>query len=501
MKAIAWVYGLFVGLVLNSSSAFALSCAVDIPLPPEANDGRPPIDAKLRQQIDAQMRQRFDDQTRAQFGAAEIVAEAKVISLGETTNMQWTSSQLVEVAVTRYLRAPLTKQVHDRYYITATPSALKVNDTVLFFARAEAQEIWQARLVPPNPEVVQPTFEIPATWTQRVWYAQGACTNPVYQLSAPENTYLVQFVRQLADDKLAPSSLRLSFSTRGSEVNTLAEIPVTITEIAGAKASRTFRIKASGTELDLHAGRYRLLWPELPGYQPACSADYEKLSCEADLVAGGSASKHVQYLPTAQVTLVPFAHLGTPIKLLGELEWQRIDASDTDVTNDRQVAIQNTYVRASELDRLDDDDGYPIVPGRYQLNWVVKSYAPSLKPYDACALLHSEKIAVRWRIGTGEFANEHDLRGGHSVVFAEIPESQTVNLEFTKAEESRVDISVKPRCADIFSVSVSGDSPLNAVAFRGQQYELEYGCYGCKPRQENIRKIMQADQDLVLDLK
>ena len=273
---------------------------------------------------------------------------------------------------------------------------------------------------------------------------------------------------------------------------------MTVTEIAEAKASRTVRIRASGTDLDLHVGRYRLLWPELPGYQPACSADYEKLSCEADLVAGVSASKHVNYLPTAQVTLVPFANLGTPIKLLGELEWQRIDASDTDVTNDRQVAIQNTYVRASELDRLDDDDGYPIVPGRYQLNWVVKSYRPAPTSYDACELLDSEKIVLRWRIGTGGFANEHDLPGGHSVVFAKIPESQTVNLKFTYAQESRGDISVKPRCA---AVTVSGHSPLNAVAFRGQQYELEYGCYGCKPRQEKIRKLMQADQDLVLDLK
>lgn len=335
---------------------------------------------------------------------------------------------------------------------TAAASALKVNDTVLFFARAEAEKIWQARLVPSNPEVVQPIFEIPATLTQRVWYAHGPCTNPVYQLTAPENTYLVQFVRQLADDKLAPSSLRLSFSTRAPVVNTWAEIPVTVIEIAGAKASRTFRIKASGTDLDLHAGRYRLLWPELPGYQPACSADYEKLSCEADLVAGGSASKHVNYLPTAQVTLVPFAHLRTPIKLLGELEWQRIDASDTDVTNDRQVAIQNTYVRASELHRLDDDDGYPIVPGRYQLNWVVKSYAaksyaPSLKPYDACALLHSEKIAVRWRIGMGEFANEHDLPVGHSVVFAEIPASRLVNLEFSQAQKNAGEINLRTRCA------------------------------------------------------
>ena len=500
MKAIPWLFGLTVGLCLSSSSAFALTCAISVAIPTTEKpaDVEHQIDAEWRQQMDAQMRQRFDAQTRAQFGAAEIVAEAKVVGLGEILRRSWSSSQLVEVIVSRYLRAPLTKQVHDRYHITAAPGELKVNDTVLFFARAEAEETWQARLVPPNPKRVLPFSEIPTHWTQRVWNAQGTCTNPVYQLSAPKNTYLVQFLRQLADDKLAPSSLRLSFSTRAPEVDTLAEIPVTVIEIAGAKASRTFRIKASGTDLDLHAGRYRLLWPELPGYQPACSADYEKLSCEADLVAGGRASKHVNYLPTAHVTLVPFAHLGTPIKLLGELEWQRIDASDTDVTNDRQVAIQNTYVRANELDRLDDDDGYPIVPGRYQLNWVVKSYRPALTSYDACELLGTEIIALRWRIGSGEFANEHDLPIGHSAVFAEIPESKTVNLEFTKAEESRVDISVKPRCA---RVTVRGISPLKAVAFRGQQYELEYGCCGCKPRQEKIRKFMQADRDQQLDLK
>ena len=423
MKAIRWFFGLIVGLCLSSSSAFALTCAVSINIPTteKAPEGL--------QHIYAQMRQQFDKQTREHFGAADIVAEAKVVGLGDVLQSSWSSSQLVEVLVTRYLRAPLTKQVHDRYHITAAPGALKVNDTVLFFARAEAEKTWQARLVPPNPKRVQPFTEIPTRWTQRVWNAHGTCTNPVYQLKAPENAYLVQFMRQFAEDKFAPSSLRLSFSTRGPVVNTWAEIPVTVTEMAGAKASRTFRIKASGTDLDLHAGRYRLLWSELPGYQPACSADYEKLSCEADLVAGGSASKHVDYLPRAQVTLVPFAHLGTPIELLGELEWPRIDVAETDLTNDRQSAIQDSHIRAS---------GYPIVPGRYQLNWVVKSYAPSLTPYDACELLHSEKIAMRWRIGTGEFANEHDLPAGHSLVFAEIPESQTVNLEFTKAEESRV---------------------------------------------------------------
>ena len=489
MRAIVSFFGLFVGLCMCVSGAWALTCAISYKIPSLEKPSVQKIDAQWRQQIDTQLREGFDAQTRRQFGAAEIVAEAKVVGLGEVLRSGWSSSQLVEVIVTRYLRAPLTKQARDRYHITAAPGALKVNDTVLFFARVEAKETWQARLVPPNPKRVQPFSEIPSHWTQRVWNAQGSCTNPVYQLTAPENAYLVQFLRQLAEDKLAPSSLRLSFSTRAPVVKTWAEIPVTVTEMAGAKASRTVRIRASGTDLDLHAGRYRLLWPELPGYQAACSADYEKLSCEADMVAGGSASKHVDYLPTAQVTLVPFAHLGTPIELLGELEWQRIDVAETDLTDDRQSAIQDSNIRAS---------GYPIVPGRYQLNWVVKSYAPSLTPYDACELLHSEKIAMRWRIGTGEFANEHDLPAGHSLVFAEIPESQTVNLEFTKAEESRVDISVKPRCA---RVTVSGISPLKAVAFRGQQYELEYGCYGCKPRQEKIRKLMQADRDLVLDLK
>ena len=180
---------------------------------------------------------------------------------------------------------------------------------------------------------------------------------------------------------------------------------------------------------------------------------------------------HVDYQPTAQVSLVLMTPAGTPIKLLGELEWHGIDVPEINIANDCQVAIQNMYVRAGELDQL-DDDGSPIVPGRYQLNWVVKSYAPSLPRYDSCELLHSEKIAVRWRIGRGEFANEHYLPAGHSVVFAEIPESRLVKLEFANAQERKVDVSVKPRGADSF-VSVSGGSPLKAVAFRGQQYELE----------------------------
>ena len=498
MKAIPWFFGLFVGLCLSSSGALALSCASSFDIPTEKPaDFRHQIDAKLRPQIDAQMRQRFDDQTRQQFGWAEIVAEAKVISVGETANMQWTSSQLAEVAVTRYLRAPSIKQAHDRYHITAAPDSLKVNDNVLFFASAETQKTWEARLVPPNPEVVQPIFEIPANWIQRIWYAQGACSNSVYQITAPENTYLVRFARQLADDKLAPSSLRLSFSLAGAAAKESAEIQV---NIAGAKTGRTVRVTTEGTHLDLHAGSYRLLWPEIPGYRTACFADYEKRDCKVDLVPGGSVSMYVEYQPTAKITVVPVA-AGIPIRLLGELEWRRVNAPDNNLAEPQQTAFQDTYVRADELDKLDGHDGRPITPGRYQLNWVVKTYKPVLTQFDECELLGAEKIPLRWRIGSGELANEHDISVGQSVAIAEIPESQTVNLEFTYTKESRVDISAKPRCADIFAISVSGDSPLNAVAFRGQQYELEYGCYGCKPRQEDIRKLMQADQDLVLELK
>ena len=483
MKAIAWAYSLLFGLTFTSSGALALSCASSFDIPTAAS---PP-----------EYKQQFDVQTRQKFGWAEIVAEAKVIGLGETANMQWTSSQLVEVAVTRYLRAPLIKQAHNRYHITAAPDSLKVNDNVLFFASAEAEKTWKARLVSLNTDVVQLNFGIPATWIQRVWYAQGACSNSVYQIAAPENTYLVRFARQLADDKLAPSSLRLSFSLAGAAAKESSAIEV---KIVGAKTDRTVRVTTEGTHLDLHAGRYRLLWPELPGYRPTCFTDHEKRRCEVDLVAGGSVSEYMEYQPTAKITVVPVV-AGIPIRLLGELEWQSVNAPDSNLAEPQQTAFQDTYVRADELDKLDGRDGRPIVPGRYQLNWVVKTYKPVLTQFDACELLDTKKIALRWRIGSGELALEHDIAAGQSVAVAEIPDAQTVNLEFTYEQENRGDISVKPRCADIFSVSVSGDSLLKAVAFRGQQYELEYGCYGCKPRQEDIRKLMQADQDLVLELK
>ena len=500
MRAIVSFFGLFVGLCMCVSGAWALTCAISYKIPSLEKPSVQKIDAQWRQQIDTQLREGFDAQTRRQFGAAEIVAEAKVVGLGEVLRSGWSSSQLVEVIVTRYLRAPLTKQARDRYHITAAPGALKVNDTVLFFARVEAKETWQARLVPPNPKRVQPFSEIPSHWTQRVWNAQGSCTNPVYQLTAPENAYLVQFLRQLAEDKLAPSSLRLSFSTRAPVVKTWAEIPVTVTEMAGAKASRTVRIRASGTDLDLHAGRYRLLWPELPGYQAACSAEHEKQNCEIDLVAGGNARMHVEYRPTAQVSLVPLTLSGKAIKLLGELEWQRIDLPKMDVANERQIAIQDTDVRESELDQW-DDHGHPIVPGRYKLQWVVKSYAPALTSYDACELLGTQKIALRWRMGAGALATQHDLPIGHSVVVAEVPESQIVNLEFTHAQQYLDVVDVRPRCATDIAVRISGNTPLKVAAFRGQQYELEHGCNAGKEGTVSVRTLMQADQNLVLDLK
>ena len=483
MKAIPWFFGLFIGLCLSSSSALALSCVTTYDIPTAASSPK--------------HRQNFDAQTRQEFGWAEIVAEAKVISVGETADMQWTSSQLVEVAVTRYLRTPLLKQAHDRYHITVEPDSMQVNDKVLFFAIAEAETSWQARLVPPDTKHRQAFSEIPPTWIQRVWYAQGACSNSVYQIADPKNTYLVRFARQLADDKLAPASLELSFSLAGAAAKESAEIQV---NIAGAKTDRTVRVTTEGTHLDLQAGRYRLLWPEIPGYRTACFADFEKRDCKVNLVPGGSVSVHVEYQPTAKITVVPVA-AGIPMRLLGELEWRRVSAPDTNLAEPRQTSFQDTYVRVDELDKLDGHNGRPIVPGRYQLNWVVKTYKPVLTRFDACELLGTQKIPLRWRLGRGELALEHDIAAGQPVAIAEIPDAQTVNLEFTYEQENRGDISVKPRCADIFSVSVSGDSLLKAVAFRGQQYELEYGCYGCKPRQEDMRKLMQADQDLVLDLK
>ncbi len=510
MKTLALVFGLL-ALTLQSSSAWAFECA-SVP-PPEPIQK---MDPQRRQQIEAQMRERFDAQTRAQFGAAEIVAEAKVMSLGETGRMTRNSSQLVEVAVTRYLRTPSIKQIQDRYFITALLDALRINDPILFFARAEPEATWQARLVPLDPEVVRPTGEIPATWTQRIWYAQEPCTNPVYQLAAPENAYLVQFVRQLADDKLAPATLKISFFLAGAPAKASAEIPLNIEVIASAqvaqsavaqasaKPSRTVRVTPSGISLDLPAGRYRLHWPELPGYRPACFTEYEKANCELDLVAGGSARVYMRYQPTAKITLVPVTPTGTPINLLGELEWLRIDAPKPNLAEPNQAASQHSNIEADELDKLDERYGSEIVPGRYQLHWLVKSYAPALKLYDACELLRTEKIPVRWRIGAGALADEHDIPVGHSVVLAEIPESSTVNLNFTHAQKNDGEVNVSPRCVDMgYSVSTSSSSSrqLIVAAFRGQQYQLEYGCYSCKPRIETVRKLMQADQDMVLELK
>jgi len=508
MKAFASVVGLIFALALNSGDAWASSCAIRIDIPSFE------MPSAAMQQIDPQLRQQIEAQTREQFGAAEIVAEAKVISLSGTARMDWTSSQLVEVVITRYLRAPTAKQVQDRYYITAIPDALHVNDSILFFARTEPKATWEARLAAPDPEAVQPIFQIPTSWTQRIWYAWGACTNPIYQLAAPENAYLVRFARQLANDKLAPASLTLSFGLVGATAKASAEVPLTIvaiasaalaarSNIASATPSKTVRVPSSPDQipLDLPAGRYRLLWPELPGYRPACLAEHEKRNCELDLVAGASAHVYMSYVPTAKITLLPVTATGTPINLLGELEWLRIDAPKPNLAEPNHTAFQRPNVKADELDEPYGGYGREIVPGRYQLHWVVKSYAPSLSPYDTCELLRTEKFPVRWRIGAGALASEHDIPAGHSVALAEIPKSQLVDLEFTHAQKNSM-VNMSPRCASMgYSVSLSGSLPLKVAAFRGQQYQLEYGCYSCKPRLETSRKLMQADQDMVLELK
>lgn len=281
MKAIPWFFGLIVGLCLSSSSAFALSCVVSLDIPTVATS--------------PEEKQLFDAQTRAQLGAYDIVAEAKVVGVGGIARTTWSSSQLVEVRVTRYLREPFAKQVDDRYHITVMPGSVRVYDELLFFANAEAEKTWRMRRVPLDPKQRERMFQIPRNWTERIWHAHGDCTNPVHQLVAVENEYLVQFARQLADDKLAPSSLRLSFYTGDLARN---EIPVKITAIDRAQTSRTFTVAANGTDLDLLAGRYQLLWPEVPGFRAVCFAQNIRPSCELDLVPGASLSVQVEYQPT-----------------------------------------------------------------------------------------------------------------------------------------------------------------------------------------------------------
>ena len=341
---------------------------------------------------------------------------------------------------------------------------------------------------------------------QRVWYAQGACTNPIYPLSDPKTAYLAQFMRQLADDKLAPATMVLSFSLGGVSINASAEVPLKIEAMGSEKPSRTIRVMSSGNQIsiDLPAGRYRLLWPELPGYRPVCLTEYEKPNCELDLVPGGSTRVHMDYKPIAKITLVPVTTAGTPINLLGELEWLRIDAPKPNLAEPSQTASLHSNLELDELEELNERDGREIVPGRYQLHWLVKSYAPSLSPYDTCELLRIEKFTLRWRIGAGALASEHEIPVGYSVALAEIPESSTVNLKFTHAQKNDGEVNVSPRCVDMgYSVSTSSSSSrqLIVAAFRGQQYQLEYGCYSCKPRIETVRKLMQADQDMVLELK
>jgi len=481
MKALALAFGL-IALALNSS-ALAV-CITNFVIPDNATV---PSDREV-----------FDHHTREQFGEAEIVAEAKVINISESTQMQWNSSQLVEVSVSRYLRAPSTKQIHDRYHITAAPYTLHKNDLILFFARAESKAAWRDRMIPLDPRP-GPTLE--TIWTHRIWRTQDACSNSIYQLEAPENAYLVQFARQLSNDKFAPATLTLSFQLEGLRVAALAQIPLKIDAIGGAKLSRTVSVPQHAISLDFPAGRYRLHWPELPGYRRACSMEYEKANCELDMVAGASVRVQIDYRPLAKVNLVPVSAAGTPINLLGELEWRRIDVPEPDLAQPNQTALQHFDVRVDQLNELNERDGGVIAPGRYQLYWVVKSYAPELKSYDTCTLLRAEKFPVRWRIGPGALANEHDIPAGYSVVLAEIPKSQLVDLEFTCAQKSGGKMTVSPRCADVYSVSISGRFSLKVAAFRGQQYQLEYGCYSCKPRLETSRKLMQADQDMVLELK
>jgi hypothetical protein len=491
MKKIGWLLGILIAFFGSSNSAHALSCNPEWGIP----------DAKSTPQEQAT----FEAQTREQFGRAELVAEGMVVNIGATVNFDWNSSQMVEVKVMRYLREPVFKQASDVYHITAAPDTLKANDVILFFAHSESESSWRERQVPPDQEldqeIVRVSGGIPKSFTQRVWFAQGACTDPVYAIDAPKNAYLVQFARRMAEDKLAPASLDIRFGLTGAPAQASAGLSLNIESPISGVPSRAVQVTPTGIKLDLPAGRYQLLWPELPGYRAACFTEYEKADCALNLAPGSSKNLYVDYKPLGSVVLIPVDKRGSPFKLLGELEWTRVDASVQPKLAERSHWATPESNFEQDISEYNDHDGTPIVPGRYQLNWVIKTYASSQKTFETCDLLDTRKLALRWRIAASSWANVHEVPTGQSVAFVEIPDSELVKLAFSHAQGSKASFDARPRCAEFWGNRISANSPLEVFAIRGQQFQLSYTCYGCEPKQWGVHKLYTAEQNLQLKVK
>jgi hypothetical protein len=503
----------------------ALSCAVSATMP-SAKDPR------WREQEVAM----FDAQTRARFADSELVADGIVVSLGETAYLEWTSSQMVGFKVSHYYRIPGDRQPSDIYNITATPNTLKIGQSILVFANPETIATTKARK-PPAPGVEVPLGEIPRTWKGRVWYAQGACIDLVYPHlgKRAEETALVRtLLAQYALDVHAPAKLSLNFWLDQAIASPQAEIAVKIISANSGAIETEARVGEGNAHyhapLYLPPGRYRLVWPEIPGHFPACPpwVDAANSVCELNVIPGGEYHRGKVYHAASSANVRATRANGEHLNLLGELIWQPVDQGrdsfgnkilqaefpayasyfserndeeaidEIEVVSPRVHVIVPTPIAASSYDY--PSDMRPLPTGRYRLYWQTHRYVET--PPGSCEAQSTKRIPLRWRIpGAAQFDVVHELAPGPNEVNVELPNTlDTVDLKYILGPN--VNAEVMPKCANQNRQSITGWSaaPLHFVALRGQQYQLEVHCPDCTPAIP-AKQVLRADVSAEIELK
>jgi hypothetical protein len=425
---------------------------------------------------------------RAKFANSEIVAEAVVITVGEVLHTSWDSVQLVEVKVTQYLRKPSKQQASHRYLITMSPDSTLVGEKLLLFARAEPRKNWRERQ-----EISNTNGEIPSHIKHRVWYSDIACSQGVYRIANAEMRKVVRLTRSIARQFSKPARLRLKFTLKGLAIRPAAKIIVRIRQRGVGGSLRRVRLGNLRQRILLPAGRYKIQWPTLEGFEPPCSRVVESDDCELELVHGGNHLVQMTYRSSAMVGIETFDANKIPKPVLGELKWRRMDGKPSFPADGVQFAgHQNMGIES------------PVIPGRYRLFWVVNQFAqskvdPSAEITD-CSEVSRKEITVRWQVNKTAINTEHSLRAGKNWVRAYVPQVKRVSISSTAA--NRYVISAKLLCTKDIRVFFSSQSAaLIVYVLAGQAIEVQYRCKNCASKSTLVTKrlLVDGDLDLVFD--
>ncbi len=302
---------------------------------------------------------------------------------------------------------------------------------------------------------------------------------------------VVRLTRSIARQFSKPARLGLKFTLKGLAIRPAAKIIVRIRQLGSGGSLRRVRLGNLRQRILLPAGQYQIQWPTLEGFEPPCSRVIESDDCELELVHGGNHLVQMTYRSSAMVGIETLDANQIPMPLLGELKWRRMDGKPSFPADRVQFAgHQNMGIES------------PVIPGRYQLFWVLNQFAQSNQLDSSseitdCSVVRRKEITVHWQVNKTAINTEHLLRAGKNWVRAYVPQVKRVSISSTAA--NRYVISAKLLCTEETRVFFSSQSAALVVyVLAGQAIEVQYRCKNCASKSTLVTKRVLVDRDLDL---